>query len=95
MSTLTCYLYTAPTDDAPEIERTVEVHYDYTPGCPATRDAPAEGPEIDIYRVVEAGVEVEVTPAERDDLWRQVADYEHDRAMEEWGPARARRRGYL
>lgn len=95
MPTLTCYLYTAPTDDAPEIERTVEAHYDYTPGCPATRDAPAESPEINIYRVDEDGREIEVTPAERDDLWRQIADHEHDRAVEAWGSRRAVARGYL
>ncbi len=78
MPTQTCYLYDADTDT----ERTLEVSYDYTPGAPATYHAPAESPEIDLYRVVEAGREIEVTPAERDELWQQIAEHEHDRAME-------------
>jgi len=76
---MTAYLYTPPTDDTPEIERTVEVEYDYTPPYRATWHEPGGGPDVTITRVTEDGREIEVTAAEREDLEQQAHEAEQDR----------------
>ena len=68
-------------------ELLVHVTFTMTPVIPATWDSPAEGGEIEITSAIFAGDEIELTPAEQDQLcdwiasedWSDEPDTDHMR----------------